>query len=139
MPLSVTVENLQSETWPKELRIQVKNTSSKPIYFVLAFLIFPDDPAPTGVSGIHMTYGKFGNGEIGKEVPLEEEHLGPGDSYVFEIDEVFKKGLEAKYNRTPERFRKMEFHFEIINFGDGTGFEAGRSLDLRGKKIKPPA
>ena len=43
MPLVVTeVRNLQSETWHKDLEIEVKNISDKPIYSILAFLAFDD-------------------------------------------------------------------------------------------------
>src|SRR5947209_18784810 len=35
------VRNLQSDTWHKDLEIEVKNISDKPIYFMLAYLIFP--------------------------------------------------------------------------------------------------
>ena len=44
MPLTIVkVRNLQSDTWYNDLGIEVKNVSSKPIYFILAYLIFPDD------------------------------------------------------------------------------------------------
>lgn len=50
MPVRVReVKDLQSETWPNDLEIEVENVSSKLIYFMNAALIFPDDPAPNGL------------------------------------------------------------------------------------------
>ncbi|HEY5885432.1 MAG TPA: hypothetical protein VIT88_12130, partial [Pyrinomonadaceae bacterium] len=42
MPVAlVEVRHLQSETWYEDLEIEVRNISSKPIYFVRAYLLFP--------------------------------------------------------------------------------------------------
>ena len=59
IPLAITkVSKLQSDTWYKDLEIEVKNISSKPIYFILAYLDFPDVPVPAdGVYGIALEFG----------------------------------------------------------------------------------
>jgi hypothetical protein len=135
----VEVRNLQSKTWTSDLRIEVKNVSKKPIYFILAYLIFPDDKnVPSGVAGIPLTYGKDENGDIGKGINLSDDHFNPSESYVFEIPEYLSRGLAKRNEKYPESLKNMVLEFEIINFGDGTGFEAGRPLDLRGKGFKPP-
>ena len=46
LPLEVKVRNLQSKRWLKDLEIEVKNISGRPIYFIVAYLQFPDDPPP---------------------------------------------------------------------------------------------
>src|SRR6267142_6295415 len=60
MPLAIRqVRNLQSDTWHKDLEIEVKNISSKPIYSILAYLEFPDEPVRgDGVSGIVIIFGE---------------------------------------------------------------------------------
>jgi hypothetical protein len=132
LPVSVlSVQNLQSDTWPKELRIQIKNTSNKPIFFILAHLIFPDDPAPTGVSGIPLEYGKPDSDEVGKDPDPDAEHLKPGDTFLFAIPESLEGGLTKKNQRAPETFQRMEFQFDLIIFGDGTGFESGRPSEFK--------
>jgi hypothetical protein len=129
------VRNLKSDTWHKDLEIEVKNVSDKPIYFMLAYLVFPDDPVPPGgESGIPLMYGDpKKNGNIAKYANPEDEHLEPGKTYVFTVPELFKKGLKAKHEKFRERTKNLVFKFAIINFGDKTGFEAGQSLDLRNK------
>ena len=138
MPLEVQVRNLQSGTWHDDLQIEVKNVSSKPIYFILAYLVFPDVKAPSGVSGIPLTYGKHENGLIEKGANPTDEHLDPGKTYVFTVPEVFRKGLAAKQKKFPSAMKKLELDFAVISFGDGTGFEAEQPTDFRGKQFKPP-
>src|SRR5438309_12052540 len=59
MPLAIVkVRNLQSDTWYKDLEIEVKNISTKPIYSILAYLIFPDNKIyGNEVAGITLEYG----------------------------------------------------------------------------------
>lgn len=134
MPVRVReVKNLQSETWPNDLQIEIENVSNKPIYFINAVLIFPDD-APNGTSGIILKYGNPENIDIARIAKAEDEHFDPGKKIVLVISEVYKKGLFAKQKNYPENLKKLEFWFEIISFGDGTGFEVSQFLDLRTKK-----
>src|SRR5258708_18460923 len=45
LPLAVRqVRNLQSDLWHKDLEIEVKNNSTKPIYSILAYLEIPHEP-----------------------------------------------------------------------------------------------
>jgi hypothetical protein len=134
MPLRVRkVRNLQSETWPNDLEIEVENVSDKPIYFINAALIFPDDPAPNGESGITLKYGKSENMDVGRIAEAQDEHLDPGKRVSLVVDTIYKKGLLVKQKQTPENLKRLEFSFDIVSFGDGTGFEAGEFLQLRKK------
>jgi hypothetical protein len=60
-PLAVRqVKNLQSDTWHKDLEIEVKNTSTKQIYSMLAYLDFPDvKVAGNGVAGIVLSMARI--------------------------------------------------------------------------------
>ena len=133
------VINLQSETWHKDLGIEVKNISDKRIYFMLVYLIFPDESVPGGESGIPLAYGDpEKNGRIDIFADPQDEHLEPGETYVLTIEEQYKKGLKAKHEKFPHVTKNLILKVSIVNFGDGTGFEGGRSLDLRGKGNAPP-
>lgn len=135
MPVRVLeVKNLQSETWPNDLEIQIKNVSTKPIYFLNIVIEFPDDPAPNGSSGIVLKYGKIENMDIAIVAQPEDEHLEPGEKALITIAPIYRKGLMAKQVSNPENFMKMELSFSIISFGDGTGFSASEFLGLRKKK-----
>ena len=135
MPVRVReVRNLQSDTWPNDLEIEVENVSNRPIYFLNVVLEFPDDPAPNGTSGIVLKHGQLENMDISRVAKAEDEHLDPGKTIWFTVSEVYRKGLLAKTKESPENFGRMELSFSIISFGDGTGFEASQFLDLRKRK-----
>ena len=133
------VRNLQSDEWHKDLELEVKNISGKPIYFMLAYLIFPDQPAPpSGKAGIRLMYGDpKRNGHIDRYSDPEDEHIAPGETYVFTIPEIDRKGLAARHKKFPEGNNNFVLEFAIINFGDRTGFIAGQSRDYRGKGYTP--
>jgi hypothetical protein len=137
-PLSVRqVKNLQSDTWHKDLEIEVKNTSTKPIYCILAYLEFPDDPVPVGVAGIAVVYGERKYFDLRRVGDPQDPHLNPGDTYVFTIPEKMKKGLKVQHEKSPNNFNRLQLHFGVISFGDGTGFEAEEFSDYRAIKLNP--
>ena len=137
MPLVIReVRNLQSDTWYEDLEIEIKNTSTKPIYFLFAYLQFPDDPAPgDGVSGITLEFGKRANIHASRIAGFEDPHADPGQTIILTIREQYRRGLQFKQKKTPENMKKFELHFGVISFGDGTGFEVERFRDYR---IKNP-
>lgn len=138
MPLRVRqAKNLQSETWPNDLEIEVENISTKPIYFINAVLEFPDDPAPNGSSGIKFKFGKPENMDIVRIAQPEDEHVDPGKTVVLTVSEIYRKGLLARQQNAPHNFKKLDFWFEIISFGDGTGYEGSQFLDLKNKSDRP--
>ena len=129
IPLAVTkVSNLQSDTWYKDLEIEVKNISNKPIYFILAYLQFRDVPVPgDGVYGIALTFGKRKNIDYTKDADPLDPHLNPGEKFTFTIPENnIREGLKDQHERTPELMKKLELHISVVSFGDGTGFVAER-------------
>ena len=134
MPVRVRkVKNLQSETWHNDLEIEVENVSNKPIYFINAVLEFPDDRAPNGSSGILFKFGNIENMDIRRIANTEDERLDPGEKVTLVVDNIYRKGLLARQKKYPHNFKKLEFWFGSISFGDGTGYEAGSFLDLRKK------
>ena len=141
MPLKVqAIRNLDSESWHSDLQIEVKNVGTKPIYSILAYLEFLDekDKVPgNGVSAIILRYGERKCLDITVDGDPRDAHLNPGDTYVFTIEEKYKKGLAIRHERSPESFRHMEFRFNLINFGDRTGFEVGDPTDYR--NVKKPS
>jgi hypothetical protein len=137
-PLTIRqVKNLQSDTWHKDLEIEVKNISTKPIYSILVYLQFPDVPVSHGVSGFAIVYGERKYIDLRRVGDPQDPHLNPGDTYVFTIPEQMRKGLKAKQERTPNAVMRLELYFGVISFGDGTGFAAEEFADYRAIKLNP--
>lgn len=134
MPVAVKVKNLQSKAWHKDLEIEVKNISDKSIYFILAYLIFPDDKVGDGEVGIRLTFGKRENIQIIELADPGDAHIEPGEVYVFSIPEPFRTNFEGRHKRYPNLDKNLLLRFAVISFGDGTGFEVGEPRDLRGRR-----
>lgn len=136
MPLAIRrVRNLQSDNWHKDLEIEVRNTSAKPIYSILAYLEFPDDKVEgNGVSGIAIVFGERKYIDLTRIGDHQDPHLNPGDTYVFTIPEKLRKGLKVQHARSPQAFKRLELHFQLISFGDGTGFLVDEPADTRMRK-----
>ena len=123
LPIKVKIKNVNRKKWVHDLEVEVKNTSDKPIYFMLFAIILPDVIAEQNPVGFNLTYGRmqlymFDTPLEPKDVPIQ-----PGDTYVFKIDKSSAKGWdylrEKKGKPEPKRIRII---FQSINFGDGTGY-----------------
>ncbi len=137
MPLKYhVIRNVESETWYKDLQIEVKNIGTKPIYGILAFLEFPDHKPLGRDIGFPLSFGEVKYWDVGVLADPQDPHLDPGQTYVFTIPPKNARTLGRKHERAPEEFKKLDFHITVISFGDGAGFEAGTPLDL--KKTKQP-
>src|SRR2546423_903785 len=133
-PLKVVeVRHLDSDTWYNDLEIELKNTSNKRIYYVLAFLQFPDIPVPSGMYGIALDFGADKNSDYRRDPEPDDPYVKPGDTLTYTIPENVRKGLKRHYESSPASVRKLELRINLISFGDGTGFVAERPRD---RKVK---
>lgn len=93
------VRNLQSDTWYKDLEIEVKNVSNKPIYSILAYLTFPDVNAdPDRPSGITLKFGLQKYIDIRVLASPLDPHVKPGDTCVLKIHEQYWGGFAGNRN-----------------------------------------
>ena len=101
MPLAIPeVRNLQSETWYKDLEIEVKNISAKPIYSILAYLQFPDDKVQgNGVSGIVLVFGE--NKYIEKNRRPARSASGPGRNLCPNDSGAVQEGPQGSAREVP--------------------------------------
>jgi hypothetical protein len=129
----VEARHLDSDNWYDDLEIDLKNTSTKRIYFVLAYLDFPDVPVPDGVYGVSLDFGADKNIDYRRTPDPDDPYLKPGDTLTWTIPESFRKGLKRHDETLPSTMKKLELHLSVISFGDGTGFVAER---FRDRKIK---
>ena len=128
VPLKVKVKNEQSfknlknKKWLRELEIEVKNTGSKPIYFMYMLIVMPDVIVGGHPYAFQLTYGRMKLVRLGTSVQPEDVPILPGESATLRVSESQLKGYEGsrdKENRDDPK--KILFDLQLINFGDGTG------------------
>src|SRR5215216_4669803 len=135
VPVSVTaIRNLQNENWLQDLEIEIKNDSTKPIYFLLVVLSFPDIPKTTEVDGIErgvvipLVYGRTELANRGQRANSGDVPIKPGEKYVFKIAEPYWKGLQSllSQRQIPSSVtKKLTLRISSLRFGDGTGYVGG--------------
>lgn len=135
------VRNLQkAEHWFRDLEIEVKNISKKPVYFIALGVRFPkippspDMPPENTEVGFTLLYGRPELGRLTNLAGPEDRPIKPGETYIFTIPEGYVEGLkfmEQTQSLPPEATSKIVLHFDTISFGDGTGFVGGGTGGLR--------
>lgn len=130
MPLAITdVRNLQNEKWWRDLEIEVKNISDKPIYSIRLIVGLPDtgsrrsdSPMTDGMWGVSLKYGRPELGDVARRAEPTDVSIKPGESYVFKIPE----NVQTTFSKRSEtETKRVVLQVEIVNFGDGTGIVAG--------------
>ena len=127
VPLEIReVRNLQTERFVRDLEIEVKNISSKPIYFIRLGLFFPEVKMSGKTYGIALYYGDLVN--LDQLAGPDDTPLQPGATYVFKVPEPLWEGFEGYLtwsNLPAAAVSDINLRLDTISFGDGTGFEAG--------------
>ncbi|HEY0170133.1 MAG TPA: hypothetical protein VGB98_03700 [Pyrinomonadaceae bacterium] len=127
-------KDLKNKKWLRELEVEVKNTGSKPIYFVQFLFDMPG----VLVGGHPLVFGaRYGRVELfypETQVEPGDMPIMPGESATLKASAQNVKGYE--YNRDVSREygdpKSVVCRVSAIKFGDGTG------LWGRDGKIVPP-
>jgi hypothetical protein len=124
------VENLQSDDFPRDFAIEVKNISKKPIYLIEIFAVLPN-AVPGGMPiGFSLRYGKRGLLEFPNRPEPTDIPIAPGETGILKTDESgqsTRKYLEKRMGTSniEMALNPVVLWFQIINFGDGTGYIVG--------------
>jgi hypothetical protein len=117
-------KDLQNEKWARDLELEITNISNKPIYYLSLLLLLPETKAPNGRQIVFPL--RYGRGELidfRTQLQPADVPLAPGESYVLKIPYREAKGWEnfqSKENKPAPK--KVQLKFQLLNFGDGTGF-----------------
>lgn len=142
MPVIITsVKNLDAdeETWMRDLEIEVKNVSRKPIYILSLRVEFPDvkvsdDPRIKTGFGIFYDNRSPHLRTIKDIASPSDDSIKPGETYTFKIPEGRVLGYRNAKRRDASRAEKSKnIHVRLyhISFGDGTGFIGKQYWDSR--------
>jgi len=123
--IQVKLKNLQSDDWAKDLEIEIKNVSNKPIYFFHIYLHLPE----LRIDG----YGVAFTLQAGdKRFPNQREVAGAddvpvikaGETVIFKIPDKQNENLTKRLAEqgTPFIVTEVMFDLTTVCFGDGTGY-----------------
>jgi len=131
LPIKIKIRNpekakdLKNEDWLSDLEIEVKNTGDKPIYFLYITVILPDTKHDeTGNTiGYQLWYGRQELIDLQSPIISDDVPIRPGESCVLRVNENSARGWKRfRAEKNIAAPKKLEIHFQLINFGDGTGF-----------------
>lgn len=123
----VRIHNLQSSSFPNDFKVEVKNISSKPIYFIVAAVTMPDSGRYLKPSASFIV--RFGNPRFGKRENLanpDDASIKPGETAILTLDSPVKgnffdawpNGEEVRKNGTSN----IRLLFQMLSHGDGEGY-----------------
>jgi hypothetical protein len=142
------IYNINSPEFPKGLQVKIKNLSSKPIYHISINVHLPDTE-PFRLGGDIWLPLQFGHPKLlQSSLRLEdltqddrEEHpltsIEPGKSDLVGIEggdetaEIVRKHIETEFGHDNSATKRLELTFQVINFGDGTGYIIGHPYPNR--------
>jgi hypothetical protein len=130
LPIKVKVKkpeklkDAKNEEWLGELELEVTNTGTKPIYFLDIILDMPDVFAPNGLNiAYRLHYGRIELISFREPVRPDDVPILPGGVAVISAPAVHVENWKRSRARgTLTNPKRIEFLFQQINFGDGTGF-----------------
>lgn len=117
----------------RNLEIRVTNTSEKPIYYLLLHLVLPDVLSSKGHPiGFPLEFGRTKLVNFSESLTEQDRPIPPGGSRVFKVSEsdlsVFEK-IMSKKHVSQSLIRKVQLIFDLLNYGDKTGFsDSGGSI-----------
>ena len=122
----IKVNNLNSTDFLEEMEIEVKNLSDKPIYYILVFGLLPKSKGLTGrLYALRLEYGDHRLISFQARPGENDKPILPGQSAILKVEKSMVSGYKEFLNKgsiSIESLGDIEFFFQTITFGDGTGF-----------------
>jgi hypothetical protein len=141
VPIKVKVKNeqafknLKNKNWARELEIEVKNTGSKPIYFMYMLMVMPDVTVGGYPYALQLHYGRKMLVRLNTPIQPDDVPILPGESVTLTVSETQLSGYEKSRDEEKRNDpKKIEFDMQLINFGDGTGLQGAD-----GSQVPDPA
>jgi hypothetical protein len=130
LPVQIlAVRNLEAEHWMRDLEVDVRNVSSKPIYELYLTLSLPDDKDGAGRPyGVSLEYGRLKLIDPDQRPESGDAPIAPGETLVLKVAKHLSEGYEDHLRATGVRdssSRRLRLVVLAVNFGDGTGFING--------------
>ncbi len=132
LPIKVKVKkeaklkDTNNDDWLRDVEVEVTNTGATPIYYVKINLYLPDALADDERGSVyHLYYGRRELIKFDEPVRPDDVPLKQGETVALGVADLENEIVSWKHFRAKGKFRnpkKMYFKFQVISFGDGTGF-----------------
>jgi hypothetical protein len=125
-------KDLTNDKWARDFELEITNTGTKPIYALSLLLWLPDVKTPGGSNiSFPLNYGRTELGDIREKARLDDIPISSGETIVLKIHPANAAGWEIgqKEEHRPEP-KRIELIFQILSFGDGTGFAGDGGVAL---------
>lgn len=124
-------KDLKNEKWLRALEIEVTNTGDKPIYFLDLLVRLPEVTAPNGHNvAFSLYYGRAALGDITTKAEPDDVPIKPGETHVFSLAHKQEAWESFKDKEKWPQPKKITLKFQILSFGDGTGFWGNEGLSV---------
>jgi hypothetical protein len=117
-------KDLKNDKWLRDFELEVTNVGDKPIYFLDFLVILPGITAPNGTNiAFPVRYGRIELGTLENRAEPNDLPIKPGETYVLKAYESNVRGWETfRRNHSKHQPEKLILYFQMLSFGDGTGF-----------------
>ena len=130
LPIKVKVKNIErvkdlnNDQWMRDVEIEIQNTGDKPIHYLRLSLYFVDVKLESGDElGFPIGYGNPRFVDFAKRATSQDIPLRPGETYIYQFSKRWAGRWEKfKVTRKLPHPKKIGLQFEILSYGDGTGF-----------------
>jgi hypothetical protein len=130
-------KDLNNDGWLADLEIEVRNTGTKPIYFLRLGMSFVDVKRDSGTGiGHAFVYGRMDLIDIGNRATAEDVPLLPGETHVFKLHEEYVKGWNWYRTRVEVKPqpKKIRVYLSVLSHGDGTGYMSTSGTPVSDRK-----
>jgi hypothetical protein len=137
IPIKIKAKNINNEDWAHDLEIEVTNRSDKPIYFLSFILVIQGLRAEDGKDfAFWIHYGRARLNDLSTPLENTDVPLLPNETCALKIPEATATGWEkTRAKKNYPQPKKVGLVFQVLNFGDGTGFvdSGGTYVDIHKK------
>jgi hypothetical protein len=134
------IRNAQSDHFLRDVEIEIKNITNKPIYYVHLFIWFPDlEVKPNVHYGLSLIYGDTRFFRVAELASPQDHPIPPGGTVTLTVPSSTWEGFEGykeEVNLPPAATNKVEIWLQEVNFGDGTEYEWDRPYPRRRGSVK---
>jgi len=130
-------KDLKNERWLREFELEVTNTGDRPIYYLE--IVMGTEVMPDGLPEIviPMHYGRAELGDIVTKATSDDVPIKPGETVILTAGGMATNWEKARREYGWPDASKFRAEFQILSYGDGTGYWASELYPPPGRRKAP--